>query len=40
MLVHLEATSYGPSVATHVLLALHMLLINILLVNLLIAMFK
>lgn len=36
----LEAMPASRSVATHILLAFHMLLINILLVNLLIAMFK
>jgi hypothetical protein len=36
----LEFSVNSANVATHILLAFHMLLINILLVNLLIAMFK
>ena len=36
----LESNYDTISIATHVLLAFHMLLINVLLVNLLIAMFK
>ena len=35
-----EKVNTGSSIATHVLLAIHMIFMNILLVNLLIAMFK
>ena len=40
MFIFLENQSAGTAIATHVLLAFHMLFVNILLINLLIAMFR
>ena len=40
MKIFLGHPDYGTAVATHVLLAFHMLFVNILLINLLIAMFR